>query len=164
MVKKIKEWRDNNLTLKHIKIIMWVVCIIIVIISLIVEIKLWNSSQHMDDPISKFCSVFLPILILALVELELQYYLLERKYKLIDKLYDLIIRCKKNASIEVYLRKKLRKKIKEHDTRYFLTKKEDGLYVVYRNRENQRKVNFSLEGWKDIEFFDSRFTFTKEEE
>lgn len=160
MVKKIKEWRDNNLTLKHIKIIMWVVCIIIVIISLIVEIKLWNSSyfkQHMD-PISKFCSVFLPILILVLVEVELQSYRWGREYKL----NDLIIRCKKNESIEVYLRQKLRKKIKEHDTRYFLTKKEDGLYVVYRKRGKQRKVDCSLKGWKGIEFFDSRFTFTKE--
>lgn len=165
MRKKFKDWRDNNLTLKHIKIIMWVVCIIIVIVSLIVEVRVWNSSfLEGNDKSTQICRgacVMLPFLIVGYVEIKLYAdVLLSKRYRL----NELFVRCKKNEPIEVYLRKKLRRKIKEHDTRYFLTKKEDGLCVVYRKRGKQRKVDCSIKEWKDFELFDSRFTFTKEKE
>ncbi len=160
MIKKIKHWW-NNLTLKQVEITMWVVGIIMVIVFLIMEIKLFNSSRFIRSfPFVKCCIVFLPFLIVAYVELKLYFEVLENK---LDRLYKSFRRIKKNESVEVYLRQKLRRKVKEQNTVYFLTKKEGGFFVLCKKSGKSIKLDSTIQKEKDFRLFDDRFIFTKEE-
>lgn len=160
MIKKIKHWW-NNLTLKQVEVTMWVVGIIMVIVFLIMEIKLFNSSDFIRSfPFVKCCIIFFSFLIVVYVGLKLYFEVVENKA---DRLYESFKKLKKNESVEVYLRQKLRRKVNENNTVYFLTKKEGDFYVVCKKSGKSIKLDSTIQKEKDFRLFDDRFTFTKEE-
>lgn len=174
MMKKFKKWRDE-LTVSQVKKIMWIVGILTEVIITLSMIAVYQegikkNSGELTMPIwliwiiTSFLMIFaveeLISLILRKTEKELDIETNEVEKKIASKL-------KEGQFTEIYLKKKTRIGVKSvildgydaHEFRYFLKKKEDGIYIIMKEEE---KI---IKEYSDINYlvFENIFSFTKEE-
>lgn len=172
MMKKFRKWRDK-LTISQVKKIMWIVGILTAVILMLIiivcreQIIMTNSEECPTYLLFILAFIIIPFCNDVIVYFVLNGDYKERELKRNEIEKKIAPKLKEDQFIEVYLKKRTRIGVEPvildgydaHEFRYFVKKKEDGIYIIMKEAEKIIKEYSNF----NYLVFEYVFSFTKEE-